>query len=354
MADDPLANIQQAQGAQDNADLNDAVRNNQWSNAFVNTPPADVLRSNLNLTSTMDRVINNRINLAAQTDERALNLAAATAKFKEYQAQAPLREALLQAHVDATGATNERITQEHILRANDTAGFNSDIADAYQRGLVKGTPEFEQTTYMSLAKHPHADQSHIQQLLKGEGPDGHPVNFENLGAEARNAHDVLVNQGVPEADIIYKTVGGHITASQRTTPTITDEQRVARERAIGGARVQTAVDKAAALQAANAARGPSPLDLQKRLSHLETLRSKTTDKDVRDYMDSEIKDVRDRLGGGIPAPVVPTPAGPAAVVPVTPSEQKALDTDTAKALLQETGGDKDKARELAKTRGFKF
>lgn len=222
MTDDPLANIQQAQGVQDNADLNDAVRNQQWSNAFVNTPPAEVLRSNLNLTNTMDRVVRNRMALAAQTDAKALDLSANTAKFQEYQRQAPIREQLLQAHIDATGATERRKAAEAISQANDTAGLNSDIANAYKNGLKPGTPDFQEAAFTSIAAHPHADAVHIREFHKiaGGAEDVDPVAHAQEGMRYKQA---ALDAGFKNPRL--RTVGGKWTVDEGPV-TISEEDRL--------------------------------------------------------------------------------------------------------------------------------
>jgi len=80
----------------------------------------------------------------------------------------------------------------------------------------------------------------------------------------------------------------------------------------------------------------------KRLAQLEALRmkpalearddnSKLIHKDQIDYLDSEINKVKSQMGG-----------------------PKSLDKESAISILQEAGGDKEKARALARERGFQF
>lgn len=56
----------------------------------------------------------------------------------------------------------------------------------------------------------------------------------------------------------------------------------------------------------------------------------------------------------IPAPVQPKINGTPFAEPDLPVPEKPLDPGTAKAILQEAGGDKNKARELARQRGYSF
>lgn len=362
MADDDLLNqVVTQQTVPSNQDVVGAVGQSQWANTFQNTPPAEVLRSRVNLADTINRAFDNKLALQARSDAGALNLMQKNAQFQEYQRQAPLREQLLQAHIDATGATERRKAAEAISQAQDTSGLNSDIAAAYGDGLKPGTDEFQQALFSSLAQHPHANPQHLQQMLKGVGSDGVPVDYENMGAEAKQSKDALVNAGVPESDIVYETYKGHVVAKQRSSPVIDQNQRsldlANREQIVGAAKTETAVNRAAALQNAPAAQQAA---LAKQLAHLETLRAgagAATDKDVKSYMDAEIARVRGQMA---PVAPVPIPAAQAAVVapntPVVPAASVPipLDADTARSLLKEAGGDKDKARALAKERGFHF
>lgn len=324
MADQSLLDaVQSQQDEPSNADVLGALHNAQWANTFNNTPSPEVLRNRLNLADVMNRAVTAKQDLAARTDLKALEIKQRTAQMDEFQRQAPMREQLLQAHIDATGATERRKAAEAVVTANDTAGFNEDISSAYQQGLVRGTPDFEHAVFSSLAKHPHANAQHIQQVIRGT-TDTAP-DYENMGTEAKQSHDALTAQNVPESDIVYRLSKGHIVAEQRTTPLIAPEQRAAdaaaKERVVGAARTENAVNRAAAIAASSTAQ---QADLVKRLSHLESLRASpgaAMDKNVRDYVDAELKDVRSRIapqGNGIPGVVVP-PAPSAAAPPTTPA-----------------------------------
>lgn len=190
MADQSLLDaVQSQQNQPSNQDVLDAVHTSQWSNTFNNTPSPEVLRNRLNLADVMNRAVTAKQDLAARTDLKALEIKQRTAQMEEFQRQAPMREQLLQAHIDATGATERRKAEEAISQANDTAGLNGDIAQAYRTGLKPGTPEFQDAVFSSIAQHPHADKAHVQSLhtLAGGPDDQDPVAFAKAGIAYKQA-----------------------------------------------------------------------------------------------------------------------------------------------------------------------
>lgn len=225
MADIDLLNAVQSQQTEpSNQDVVDAVHQSQWANTFQNTPPAEVLRSRVNLADTVNRAFDNKLALAARSDAGALNLMQKNAQFQEFQRQAPLREQLLQAHIDATGATERRKAAEAISQANDTSGLNSDIAAAYGNGIKPGTPEFQQTVFSSIAQHPHADPSHLREVHKlAGGPDDvDPVAFAQSGMAVKQA---MINAGFPNATV--KFANGQWEPSEGANPKAVGADHVA-------------------------------------------------------------------------------------------------------------------------------
>ncbi len=222
---DLVDQYQQAQQAEANQGLASDIHDVQWANTFSSTPPAEVLRSRVNLADTVNRAVSNKIALQAQGDAKALELMQRTAQFKEYQAQAPLREQLLQARVDATGATERRRAAEATMQANDTAGLNNDIAKAYADGKKPGTPEFAESVFTSIADHPHADKNHLQEIhkLAGGPEDVDPVAFAQHGLELKNA---ALSAGFKNPRI--KSVGGKLTVEEGPT-VVSEAEKIANE-----------------------------------------------------------------------------------------------------------------------------
>lgn len=222
---DLLDQVQQAQAGPSNADLVGAVHDQQWANSFANTPAPEVLRANVNLADTINRAVTNKMALQAQGDAKALDLMQKTARYKEYLDQAPLREQLLQAHVDATGATERRKAAEAVSQATDTAGLNNDIAKAYADGKKPGTPEFAESVFTSIANHPHADKSHLHDIhkLAGGPEDVDPVAFAMQG---KAMEDAAVAAGLKNTRAT--TVGGKWTLV-KGPEAVSNEQKIADE-----------------------------------------------------------------------------------------------------------------------------
>lgn len=225
MADlDLLNQVADAQGPS-NQDVLDVVNHNQWANTFQNTPPAEVLRSRVDLADTINRAFDHKLALQARSDAGALNLMQKNAQYQEYLKQAPMREQLLQARIDATGATERRRAAEALSQASDTTGLNNDLAQAYASGLKPGSPDFQQAIFSSIAAHPHAAATHIQEAHKlAGGPDNvDPVQF---AMEGKAYKDALVSQGFQNPRVRF--VGGRWTGEE-TAPVKTDAERLAYE-----------------------------------------------------------------------------------------------------------------------------
>lgn len=120
---DPLGRFNQENARNDNQDFQDAQQNATWAQTFSDTPPADVLRARVNLADTYNRVLGNRMALAAQSDAGALGLLQKQAEYQEYQRQAPLRENLLQARAAAAGGAQRFAAQKDADTHADLGGF---------------------------------------------------------------------------------------------------------------------------------------------------------------------------------------------------------------------------------------
>jgi len=202
-----LEQIQGQQQREVDQGLSRAWHDNQWAEQFTSTPPAEKLRANLNLTDMVDKAVQLKQDLLAQTDLRAMALKAKTAEFDEWQKQAPLREQLLRARVDATGATERRKAEEAALEATQTANLNKGISTLYQNGLRKGSPEFIDAAAQLIADNPHADGGHVMEIGKlagfgGDTPEeklSQAVTMVREKEKARLALQPTLEQKVAEA-----------------------------------------------------------------------------------------------------------------------------------------------------------
>lgn len=196
MADTDLLNqVVSDQTVPTNQDVVDAVHSSQWANTFQNTPEPEVLRARVDLADTVNRAFDNKLALQARSEAGALNLMQKNAQFQEYQRQAPLREQLLQAHIDATGATERRKAAEATLEANDTAGLNNDIAGLYAKGLKKDSSDFQSGALQSIAKYPHARLDHVAHVAGIVGGGADDVDYTTLGSEVQKAQKIAEDNG---------------------------------------------------------------------------------------------------------------------------------------------------------------
>jgi hypothetical protein len=191
-----LDQIQGQQQRETDQGLAQAWHDNQWAQQFTSTPPAEKLRANLNLTDMVDKAVQLKQDLLAQTDLKAMALKAKTAEFDEWQKQAPLREQLLRARVDATGATERRKAEEAALEATDTAKLNRGIAALYSKGLRRGTQEFIDGAAQIMADAPHANGNHVMEIgkavgLLGDTPEEKLANAITLVKEREKAKAAL-------------------------------------------------------------------------------------------------------------------------------------------------------------------
>jgi len=151
MADPLLDRVQRGQIAEDNQAIAGALHDYQWDNTFRSTPPADVLRSRLNLGDVIDRAVGNKLRLQAQGDIKALNILQKTAEMDEWQRQAPLREEKLKREVESKGAHERFVQQKDAEAMGDLAGFLDSTAKITAK---PGTPEYQQGLNAALQKHP--------------------------------------------------------------------------------------------------------------------------------------------------------------------------------------------------------
>ncbi len=367
-------NDQQAQ--QDRTDVAQAAHDLQWKNTFVDTPTPDVLRARVNLADTVNRAMDNKLALSARTDAKSLNLMRKTAEFDEWQKQAPLRAALTQARVDATGATERRKAIEAQTQAQHTANLNNGYVDLLQSGAKPGTDDYNIGMAKLVADNPHADPRHIQELSKHfSTPEQTP---EEIVAKAVKLHNLAEANNLENTRVIPGAKGSLTIRQDNPKPTAqeTTDAMIARNAAIAEAKrkntpitpteagfvghyaapIKALTDASPILQKAgvdaNAVWDATTTDnnlgtaiASGKITHDEAQqaaqaiqRFKNASGKKSDYQ-SHFDEVTAKMKALNPD-AVPT--------------AKPLDVDTAKKLIQEAGGDKDKARALAKERGYHF
>lgn len=196
---DYLDQIANDQLRQDSRDVADARANNTWASTFASTPPAEVLRARTNYADAVNRAITNKIALQSRGDAHAMEVMQKTAKFKEYMAQAPLREKLLNARIEATGATERRKAAEATMGAEQTANLNRGMMDFYAQGGRPGTPEAQQTFLGLVADNPMAHPGHLAEIGKSNGFGDLPP--EELAAKAAALKKAATDAGLSNVAI---------------------------------------------------------------------------------------------------------------------------------------------------------
>lgn len=128
-----------------------------WGNMFTSTPPAEVLRRNVNATQLGKDALEMKARLLAQQDENAAKIYETNAQMAEWQRQAPLRDELLRRKTEAEGAT-ERF---HQYQDAETLSHVSGFMDAMTRAPQMGTPEYHTYALKSLQQFPRVATSQI-------------------------------------------------------------------------------------------------------------------------------------------------------------------------------------------------
>lgn len=185
---DILDRIAGDQQRQLNSEVATAEHDANWANTFNSIPSAEKSRANLNFADAIARATQNKIDLAARGDIRALEFKHALAKHNEWQQQAPLREELQQAHIDATGATERRKAAEATATMQQTTNLNRGMLDIYKRAKY-GTPEFQQGVVELIAENPMAHADHISEIGKmgGLGDGMSPEDYIKKAVELKKA-----------------------------------------------------------------------------------------------------------------------------------------------------------------------
>lgn len=197
-----LDSIAADQGRADNADIAQAQHDLNWTSTFRSTPPAEVSRARVNYTDAIDRALSNKIALQARSDIGALKLQQKAAEHEEWVKQAPLREQLLRAHIDATGATERRKAEEARVTLQHTANLSRGMLDFYKAGGQPGTPAAQQTFLGLLADNPLAHPDHTAEIGKANGMGS--MTPEEMAVDAASRKDALEKAGVDNVLISNK------------------------------------------------------------------------------------------------------------------------------------------------------
>lgn len=200
----------------------------------------------------------------------------------------------------------DRELTDAIRSEQDTNEFTRKEGELRDKGFLPGSTEYRDGLLNIAARHPYVDPQFRRSMFEGTKIQMDPDEI----------------QGVL-ADIQAKNPNASITLGPDGRPTI---------------RISPAKPSA-------------PKDLQAELDKAFAARDRAKqheDEDYRKYTESRIASIQSQMNGGQqPATTVQNPS-----TPVVPGQSATLTLDIARTLLKEAGGDKDKARALAKERGY--
>lgn len=146
-----LDQILNSQQAEQDASLSAASRAATWANTFNSVPDAEKIRANQDLTNLVESAIEQKAKLAAEKDIKAQEIYQRAKKFDEWQSQAPQRERLLDARINAQGAHDRFLAGKDAKAAEDIAGFMEHMQSAPD----PGTPEYPAYISEGVKKFPH-------------------------------------------------------------------------------------------------------------------------------------------------------------------------------------------------------
>lgn len=232
-----LDSIAQQQERDDNQAIAGAQHDLNWTSTFRSTPPAEVSRARANYTDAIDRALSNKIALQARTDIGALRLQQKAAEHEEWVKQAPMREQLLRAHIDATGATERRKAEESRMEMTHTTNLNRGMLDFYKNGGQPGTPEAQQTFLGLVADNPLAHPGHLAEIGKSNGFGELPP--EELASRAAKQKQALIDAGLSnpvvsstKAGLTFREGKAEVSAAQKTADIVNRVKEVAAARGV--------------------------------------------------------------------------------------------------------------------------
>ncbi len=334
-----LDRIAEQQTLDDNRDVADAQHDLDWKSAFSSTPSAEVLRSRVNMADTINRAFDNKIELQARSDVKALELMDKTARHREWMDQAPLREELLKRKVESQGAHDRFVQSKDSEAMAHAAGFLKAIGSLQAK---PGTPEYQAGLNQALQDNPRV-----------LGTQAGMETFRKLQREHQDVAAITPPVGM-EVDRI--DIGDDGRAKAVFKPIVPKSAVAVPDGMVpSGATVNKRGDVSINYATPKPDKDTTLPSLEKEralhsqaLNRAKRIRAKATDPDVMKDADADILEsekalndvesqIRTHRDGAKPA-----------------SETKALDKATAEALVKEAAGDKDKARALAKERGYHF
>lgn len=182
-----------------------------------------------------------------QTNQTAQNLWLNTQKLQLQQEQHAMHMQVQAAQLLATGATERRKAAEAMAQATDTAGLNQHVADMIASGIKPQSPEWQAGLANGMVQFSHA----------------HPTDISKFGASLFPGQKLTPEEYIAAA----VKLKGQAAAAGFQNPTIREYQ--GNPNVVEGTVAHTQ-------------------DPRLRLGHLESLRSKATDKNIVDYLDKEI------------------------------------------------------------------
>lgn len=179
-----------------------------WAQTFASTPPAEVLRAQRNVTDLVSQAMNRKMELAAQTDQKAQDIFITNAKFNEWKSQAPLRDEHLRSQIASEGATAR-------FQAFKEAQTNQQAAQFFDGLMSKdtpkvGTPEYKRHVIGLLRDNPaFATTADGRTFLK-------TIAEEDDVATALN--EIHAPEGTEMGSVTFGKTGGVQQATFRKTP----------------------------------------------------------------------------------------------------------------------------------------
>lgn len=159
------ATIQARPGIARDPEIRSVEHSLNWAEQFASTPRSEVLRQRLNLTNLVSNAVQRKQELLAQTNDKAAALHFNTQKFNEWERQAPLREELLRARIEAQGAGTRYqmykdgqtarqmgvyyrgvrdIQEKHPIGSKEFADAYLDFISQDELGFARTTKEFQE------------------------------------------------------------------------------------------------------------------------------------------------------------------------------------------------------------------
>lgn len=197
----------------------------------------------------------------------------------------------------------------------DTYLFRQAEKGLRERGVMPGTKAYRDGLAQIVVDHPYVDPKYRDPIMKGAGitdPDDIQKQMAALREKVPNGRITLGEDGIPR-----------IVEAPVTPPKPAELPRVDLRRKDSLIKDQ------------------AELEAEKKLSPAKQKRL--------DYIRGEIKGIEEQQRAAAKAATPSTPAAQAAT-----AQPKAITVDDARNILKEVGGDKEKARALARERGYQF